>query len=164
MSIEVKSYFPATRCEICHQSDCFDPLYNSCKRCNNITVKTESFTPINFSVENSNNWALFLCKLGFHKWQHLRWERCCLRCKTTQHVWRIINNSILWRTAEDFSKNPSVKTLYEFPLESSPLPLIRWQCWNCNQSVMRIHPPGVFEPCQYCGILNYALREKTNKD
>jgi hypothetical protein len=34
--LEIKEeYFP-TRCEICHQSDCFDYINNTCSRCNKI--------------------------------------------------------------------------------------------------------------------------------
>lgn len=164
MGIEVKNESFATRCEICHKSDCFEPLDNKCNRCDKITIKTESFTPINDYIETTNYWSLLLCKLGFHKWQHLRWERCCLRCKTVQHVWRIIDNSILWRTLEDEPDNYLLESLYEISSKSTPLPLRKWQCWHCNQSVMRIHPPGVFEPCQYCGTLNYVLREKAAKN
>src|SRR2546422_828582 len=27
---------PATRCEICHQTDCFNPATNYCSRCNSV--------------------------------------------------------------------------------------------------------------------------------
>jgi hypothetical protein len=28
----------AQRCEVCHQSDCFDPAFNTCSRCNNLNI------------------------------------------------------------------------------------------------------------------------------
>ncbi|MBX7218470.1 MAG: ankyrin repeat domain-containing protein [Blastocatellia bacterium] len=35
--MKVKSEFPPTRCEVCHQTDCFDPERNFCARCDGIS-------------------------------------------------------------------------------------------------------------------------------
>lgn len=156
MNICVKKESPAKRCEICHQTDCFDPIYNKCHRCNNIQI------PIALQ-ENTSLWSGLLCKVGFHKWHNSRWERFCLRCHTSQHVWRIIDRSILWRDTSNLLKDSYSETFSDLETETSPLPLRRWQCEHCHRSVIRIHPPGVFEPCQYCGTLNYVLREKPSK-
>jgi hypothetical protein len=161
MNIAVKNQSPAKRCEICHQTDCFDPIYNNCHRCNN--VQTSSFTPITFAQETTSPWSGLLCRVGFHKWHNSRWERFCLRCHTLQHVWRIIDRSILWRNTDDLLENDYSENFSDFDQETTPLPLRRWQCEHCQRYVMRIHPPGIFEPCQYCGTLNYVSREKTTK-
>jgi len=34
--LEIKKEIPPQRCEICHQSDCFDSINNFCTRCSNI--------------------------------------------------------------------------------------------------------------------------------
>lgn len=34
--IKIRSETPNQRCEICHQTDCFNPINNFCTRCNNL--------------------------------------------------------------------------------------------------------------------------------
>lgn len=34
--LQIKREFPAQRCEICHQADCFDPASNLCTRCQSV--------------------------------------------------------------------------------------------------------------------------------
>jgi hypothetical protein len=41
-NLQVKSESLAGRCEICHQTDCFDPQTNFCSRCAGLSVKPES--------------------------------------------------------------------------------------------------------------------------
>ncbi|MFY9225910.1 MAG: hypothetical protein WAQ98_24745 [Blastocatellia bacterium] len=159
MSIAVKNQTLPTRCEICHQADYFDPNHNYCQRCSEMERKALNFTPINLTQENNSSLSLLLCRIGFHKWYNSRWERCCLRCHTIQHVWRIIDRSIEWRTTNELSNQYTEEELFK-ALETTPLPLRKWQCWHCNQAVIRIHPPGIFESCLYCGTSNYILREK----
>jgi hypothetical protein len=161
MSIAVKNQSPAKRCEICHQTDSFDPIHNNCHRCSNVHIS--SFTPLILAQENTSAWSGLLCRVGFHKWHNSRWERFCLRCRTSQHVWRIIDRSILWRNTDELIDD-EYENVSDFDSEVTPLPLRRWQCENCQHYVMRIHPPGIFEPCQYCGTINYVAREKTPKN
>jgi hypothetical protein len=161
MSIAVKNQSLAKRCEICHQADCFDPIHNKCHRCDN--VQSSSFIPLSLVQEATNSWSGLLCRLGFHKWHNSRWERFCLRCHTAQHVWRIIDRSILWRDTNDLLGNNYSENFSDLDSETTPLPLRKWQCEHCHRCVIRIHPPGIFEPCQYCGTLNYVLREKVHK-
>ncbi len=42
---EVRSEGLATRCEVCHNVDCFDPLTNTCLRCAGLPARSESVTP-----------------------------------------------------------------------------------------------------------------------
>ncbi len=37
-NIVVNKEYTASRCEICHQEDCFDALSNTCQRCKDIRV------------------------------------------------------------------------------------------------------------------------------
>lgn len=37
-NFKIVNYLPPTRCEICHQHDCFNPLTNSCSRCAGILL------------------------------------------------------------------------------------------------------------------------------
>lgn len=162
MAISVKNESLAKRCEICHKDDCFDPIDNKCNRCD--SLQNSLFIPISLAQETNSFFSSLLCRLGIHKWHHFRWERFCLRCNTSQHVWRIIDRSILWRDTNDLLENDYQEnsSSSEESLET-PLPLRKWQCEHCHRFVMRVHPPGIFEPCQYCGTLNYILREKANK-
>jgi hypothetical protein len=34
--LQIKKEYPAQRCEICHQADCFDPVANVCTRCQSV--------------------------------------------------------------------------------------------------------------------------------
>lgn len=34
--LQIKKEYPAQRCEICHQADCFDPAANVCTRCQSV--------------------------------------------------------------------------------------------------------------------------------
>ena len=36
--LQIKKEFPAQRCEICHQADCFDPIANVCTRCQSVMI------------------------------------------------------------------------------------------------------------------------------
>lgn len=41
--IKIKSELLPERCEICHQSDCFDPITNTCSRCNKISNTSNNY-------------------------------------------------------------------------------------------------------------------------
>lgn len=43
---EIKNEGLATRCEVCHNVDCFDPSTNSCIRCSGLPAPSESVAPI----------------------------------------------------------------------------------------------------------------------
>lgn len=160
MHISVKHESLAKRCEICHKDDYFDPVDNKCHRCNNL--QNSLFIPMTLAQENNNFFSSLFCKIGFHKWHNFRWERFCLRCSASQHVWRIMDKSILWRDTNELMESLDGADPLNQELET-PLPLLKWQCEHCHRFVMRIHPPGMFESCQYCGTSNYILREKITK-
>lgn len=42
LTITVKRELPATRCEICHQADCFEPETNVCMRCTDLLIPGKS--------------------------------------------------------------------------------------------------------------------------
>src|SRR5437868_1759051 len=43
--LKVKAESPPERCEVCHQSDCFDPINNYCSRCAGVsTVEPSRFS------------------------------------------------------------------------------------------------------------------------
>ncbi|MBI4852747.1 MAG: hypothetical protein HY819_13210 [Acidobacteria bacterium] len=46
-NITIRKENHPTRCEICHQSDCFDQTTNKCSRCENLLIPIEKFVPIN---------------------------------------------------------------------------------------------------------------------
>lgn len=51
-----KQHLPV-RCEICHQSDLFNPQTNHCARCNKISLSRLSSKTINSQQKNSDNMA-----------------------------------------------------------------------------------------------------------
>lgn len=55
-NLKIKSESKPTRCDICHKSDLFDPLTNSCSRCFNLVIPTvnKSQNPT-FALNNSRN-------------------------------------------------------------------------------------------------------------
>src|SRR5438874_1588780 len=81
--IKIKSESLPERCEICHQSDNFDPVKGQCKRCQDITIESlklcrtvediesrrerfqENFTA--FSMLISMSLALYFCSSYFNK-------------------------------------------------------------------------------------------------
>ncbi|MBX7221512.1 MAG: ankyrin repeat domain-containing protein [Blastocatellia bacterium] len=42
--IQIKAESLPIRCEICHQTDCFDPASNTCSRCNDVTALVQQAT------------------------------------------------------------------------------------------------------------------------
>ena|SRR6185369_8551502 len=44
-NLVIKSETLSTHCEICRQSDCYDPLSNSCSRCSSLYEVTEGVIP-----------------------------------------------------------------------------------------------------------------------
>jgi hypothetical protein len=57
------------RCEICHQTDQFDPLANVCQRCKNLDREylTALFTP---QLPANRNLALAPSSQSFHQWRN----------------------------------------------------------------------------------------------
>lgn len=153
--LRVKNEFLPERCEVCHQTDCFDAETNWCARCKD--AQNKKIEPVR-QTDNSISSYLFrvTCFLGIHKWHYLRWERYCERCSHSQHVWRVLNNSIVWRDTED-------NNIAAVSLDATPLPLLPWQCTSCQRPIMSVHPPGYFEPCPYCGKTDFVSR-KYSKD
>jgi hypothetical protein len=48
--VAIKTESFPERCEICHQSDLFDPIANNCQRCDGILEKIKKDIPINISA------------------------------------------------------------------------------------------------------------------
>jgi len=53
--IKIKAESFPERCEICHQIDCFDPVKNSCSRCNNLVCDNTT----TFSKSDMNSVILY---------------------------------------------------------------------------------------------------------
>lgn len=150
--MEVRSQSFPTRCEICHQSDCFDGSLNQCERCEALKAQSQHES---LAQRVEPHWfSLIFCRLGLHKWNYTHWERECQWCETVQHIWRIFGRNIEWRTATTYSS-----TFIADLTESLPLPIRAWGCVHCSRVVMRVHPPGNFEHCPSCGKDNFIDRK-----
>src|SRR5687767_5632521 len=51
--IKIKTEFHAERCEVCHQSDCFNPSTNFCTRCGNLSTDRPLPHTHEIGLENS---------------------------------------------------------------------------------------------------------------
>jgi hypothetical protein len=148
--IQIKEESLPSRCEICHQADCFDALANHCSRCADVALEGRQLHSAVLTRRSFGLVGRLLCWSGIHSWHYCRWERHCLRCRAVQHVWRVFDNFTLWRDEQP--------QLADGPAEAFPLPLQKWQCLYCSGSVMSVHPPGFFEQCPHCGKANFVAR------
>src|SRR5438132_1586183 len=62
--LQIKNENFPQRCEICHQSDCFDPKTNFCSRCAEIKIKPESIYCKNPIFIDAVNDARFVKTFG----------------------------------------------------------------------------------------------------
>jgi hypothetical protein len=54
--LKVKAESYPERCEICHQTDSFDPVANHCHRCSTIIPQVDGSIQVNYNSSNSKNY------------------------------------------------------------------------------------------------------------
>ena len=79
--IKVKNQGRAIRCEVCHQSDCYDQYMNTCSRCETVSLLVLQNQNIQYENSQSKTPRFFvqLCtiglwhmrKLGIWVWDHM---------------------------------------------------------------------------------------------